>query len=187
MSNLDKNNKEYESVLAKIKKLLALSERGVGGEAVNARRALENLCSKYGIQKLDDLFDTSKKKYTFEIGRIKWHMQLFISCLKSVVDITDMTYSKPTRSSIRIELTTMEHAEVLSLYNWHKANYEHELETFTADFRTAYIFKHHLYNDKEVKGNKTELTPSDSIRLMRLSALVDTMSSATYHKQIENK
>lgn len=40
MSNLDKNNKEYESVLAKIKKLLALSERGVGGDAVNTASSI---------------------------------------------------------------------------------------------------------------------------------------------------
>ena len=68
---MDKNSKEYESLQAKLKKLLALAEQGVGGEAVNARRLLEKLCEQYGID-IEELLDReTKHSYTFEIGRAK--------------------------------------------------------------------------------------------------------------------
>lgn len=40
---------EYESIKNKLKKLLALAERGMQGEAENARRLLEKLCKEYGV------------------------------------------------------------------------------------------------------------------------------------------
>ena len=117
---MDKNSKEYESLQAKLKKLLALAEQGVGGEAVNARRLLEKLCKQYGID-IEELLDReTKHSYTFEIGRAKEMMQLFVRCLEKVVDIEGMTYSQPTRSSMRIEVTALQRAEILSLFNWHK-------------------------------------------------------------------
>lgn len=43
-------------ILLKIRKLQALAERGVGGEATNAKILLSALCEKYGIDesKLDE-------------------------------------------------------------------------------------------------------------------------------------
>ena len=40
-----------EKVKVKISKLKELSERGDGGEALNAQRVLDELCLKYGISK----------------------------------------------------------------------------------------------------------------------------------------
>ena len=50
---------EYESIKNKLKKLLALAERGVQGEAENARRLLEKLCMEYGVS-MDELLDALK-------------------------------------------------------------------------------------------------------------------------------
>lgn len=36
-------NDNYESLKAKLRKLAALAERGVGGEATNARRLMEQI------------------------------------------------------------------------------------------------------------------------------------------------
>ena len=38
-----------QQIIEKLKKLAALKERGMGGEAVNAERLFAELCSKYGI------------------------------------------------------------------------------------------------------------------------------------------
>ena len=42
-------DEQYESIKNKLKKLLALAERGVQGEADNARKLLEKLCKEYGV------------------------------------------------------------------------------------------------------------------------------------------
>lgn len=183
---MTENSEQFESLKKKLKKLRALAERGYGGEAENARRAIERICEQYGV-KLEDVLDIeTKHRYTFEIGRSKDMMNLFVRCLSSTCDISDMTYSKPTRSSIRVELTALQYADVLSLFNWHKSNYKRELAEFRRTFMSAYIGKHDLYTDRERKGgDDIELTQEDIERIRRMWKMREAMSDNTYHKQLE--
>lgn len=184
---MDKDSKEYESLQAKLKKLLTLAEQGIGGEAVNARRLLEKLCEQHGIS-VEELLDRkTKHRYTFEIGRSKEMMQLFVRCLAKVVDIEDMTYRQPTRSSISIKVTALQRAEILSLFNWHKSNYTQELEEFKRNFLSAYIGKHDLYYEQRETNNNSceELTEEDIARIRRVCAMREAMSNNYYYKQLE--
>lgn len=54
---------DYESIKSKLKKLLALAERGVEGEAHNARILLEKLCRQHGVS-LEEIINTDKKSGT---------------------------------------------------------------------------------------------------------------------------
>lgn len=184
---MDKNSKEYESLQAKLKKLLSLAEQGIGGEAVNARRLLLKLCKQHGID-VEELLDReTKHRYTFEIGRSKEMMQLFVRCLAKVVDIEDMTYRQPTRSSISIEVTALQRAEILSLFNWHKSNFTQELEEFKQNFLYAYIGKHNLFFEQGETNNSSseELTREDIERIRRICAMREVMSDHCYYKQLE--
>lgn len=68
----------FESLRDRLLKLQALVEQGFGGEAENARRAIERICKQYGL-KLEDVLDVeTKHKYTFEIGKGKDMMNLFV-------------------------------------------------------------------------------------------------------------
>lgn len=42
-------DKDFESIRSKVLKLQALAERGEKGEAINARRLLDQLLAKYGV------------------------------------------------------------------------------------------------------------------------------------------
>lgn len=184
---MDKDSKEYKSLLVKLKKLLTLAEQGVGGEAINARKLLERLCEQHGMS-VEELLDReTKHRYTFEIGRSKEMMKLFVCCLAKVVDIEDMTYRQPTRSSISIEVTALQRAEILSLFNWHKSNFTHELEEFKQNFLSAYIGKHDLYFEQRETNNNSceELTEEDIARIRRVCAMRVTMSNNCYYKQLE--
>ena len=62
-------DEQYESIKNKLKKLLALAEKGVQGEADNARRLLEKLCKEYSVS-IEELLDENQlKRYCFDIGR----------------------------------------------------------------------------------------------------------------------
>jgi hypothetical protein len=50
---------------AKMKKLLALADRGVGGEQATAQRMLQKLLNKHGLS-IDDLLDEKKVDYTIK-------------------------------------------------------------------------------------------------------------------------
>lgn len=66
-----KEDEKYESLKAKLRKLAALAERGVGGEAENARRLMEQICREHGVS-IDEILNVEeRKRYRFEIGRHK--------------------------------------------------------------------------------------------------------------------
>lgn len=180
------NSEQFESLKSKLQKLQALAERGYNGEAVNARRAIERICQQYGVRVEDVLDIETKHRYTFEIGRGKDMMNLFLRCLSMICDTTEMTYSQPTRSSIRIELTALQYADISSLFNWHKTNYQHEFDEFKRTFLSAYVGKHSLFFDSEKNGNRDrEITVEDIERLRRMWKMQDAMSDNAYHKQLE--
>lgn len=54
-----------ERITDKLRKLLALAERGCGGEAENARRLLEAQLSKYGLT-LEDLYENKTSRRIFK-------------------------------------------------------------------------------------------------------------------------
>lgn len=185
---MTKDEPKYESIRSKLSKLLALADRGIQGEAENAKRAIERICEEYGIN-IEDFFDTNKiNKYVIEIGRSKDMMHLFIRCISSVCDIKDMTYRQVSRSSIELELTSMQYAEILSLFNWHKGNYEHELKDFKRNFLLAYVGKHQLFFDSErtSSSNINELSKEELQRLFKIWKLRESMSDHTFRKQLEH-
>jgi hypothetical protein len=95
---MDKKGKnmdeKYESIKNKLKKLLALSERGVHGEADNARRLLEKLCKKYEVS-IEELLDENQMKfYIFDIGKDAIYKDLFTQCFCKVAQKTHWTIDK---------------------------------------------------------------------------------------------
>ena len=89
---------EYESIKNNLKKLLALAERGVQGEAENARRLLEKLCMEYGVS-MDELLDENQVKYHFfEVGRNKIYLDLFAQCYYKVANADRLSYRQISRS-----------------------------------------------------------------------------------------
>ena len=178
--------KEYESVKVKLKKLLALAERGVQGEAVNARRLLEKLCKEYGIS-IEELLDENKKElHIFDVGKDKTYKDLFSQCYFSIVNENSMSYKSVSRSKIAIELTEMQYAELVSLYEWHKANFIKDLEDFKENILLAYCRKHSLYSKKESDDDKSsELSPEDIERLWKIMRLQDSLNDNHYQKFIE--
>ena len=135
---------EYESIKNKLKKLLALAEQGVQGEAENARRLLEKLCREYGVS-MDELLDENQVKYHFfEVGRNKVYLDLFTQCYYKVANTDQLSYKQISRSQIAVEMTAIQYAEMASLFAWHKANFDNDLEEMKKNILIAYCRKHHL-------------------------------------------
>ena len=178
--------KEYESVKVKLKKLLALAERGVQGEAENARRLLEKLSKEYGIS-IEELLDENKKEWhIFDVGKDKTYKDLFSQCYFSIVNGNSMSYKSVSRRKIAIELTAMQYAELVSLYEWHKANFIKDLEDLKENILLAYCRKHSLYSKKESDDDKSsELSPEDIKRLWKIMCLQDSLNDNHYQKFIE--
>lgn len=176
--------REYESVKVKLKKLLALAERGVQGEAENARRLLEKLCKEYGIS-IEELLDENKKEWhIFDVGKDKTYKDLFAQCYFSIVDEISMSYKSVSRSKIAIELTAMQYAELVSLFEWHKANFNKDLEDMKNNILIAYCRKHHLHGDIDSDDSR-ELTVEEKERLVKILFMQESLNDNQYHKLLE--
>ena len=176
------SKKEFESLKDKLKKLKALAERGCGGEAENAQRLLERLCAANGID-LGLLNDEEKKsRYTFNVGRNRVFITLFTQCYSKVTDSSKMSYRQESRSEISLELTQVDYAELKGLFEWHKANFEKELEALRDAALTAYCQKHCLFPDKT---NDRPLTEADLERLRKAMKMEGLLNDKTYQHLIE--
>ena len=176
------SKKEFESLKDKLKKLKALAERGCGGEAENAQRLLERLCAANGID-FGLLNDEEKKSlYTFNVGRNRVFITLFTQCYSKVTDSSKMSYRQESRSEISLELTQVDYAELKGLFEWHKANFEKELEALRDAALTAYCQKHCLFPDKT---NDRPLTEADLERLRKAMKMEGLLNDKTYQHLIE--
>lgn len=180
---------DYESIKSKLKKLLALAEGGVGGEARNARKLLERLCEQHGVS-IDELLDTEKKQwYDFKVGGRKIDKNIFFQCFFKVTNAREVNYrqSPYAKASLSVELTAYQYAEIKSMFDWHKANFQKEVDNMLDTLFHAYCSKLSLYSDNPNDDEDYHLTPDDLRRIIAIRAMRETLNDNSYFKQIENK
>lgn len=134
---------EKEKILAKLK---ALAERGVGGEAENAQKALERLMKKYNIDEID--FENEKRikrefRYSGTFGEKL--LQQIIYMVMGDVDVYHYT-GKSTKVRV-VECTEAEAIEIEAVYNFYKEILEKGLK----NYYSAFVQKEMLFPDKTKK------------------------------------
>lgn len=176
-----------ERITDKLKKLLALAERGCGGEAENARRLLENNLRKYGLT-LEDICENKTYVRTFKY-RSKEERTLIIQVFLSVIGSKSESFLEATynasRKTIYISLTDLQYAEISSMVDFFKAQFNKERKRFLKDFMAAFVDKHHIYDITPDEREDNE--DIDLERLSRIMQMSMGMEDITYRKQISNK
>ena len=177
-------NESYESIRNKLKKLLALAEQGMQGEAENARRLLEKLCKEYGVS-MEELLDENRVEYHFfSVGRNKIYLNLFLQCFYKVTNTDRLSYKQISRSQIAVEMTALQYAELASLFEWHKANFDKDFEEMKNNILPAYCRKHHLYGNVN-HDNNMELTDDERKRLIKIMYMQKSLNDNQYHRLLE--
>lgn len=180
------DNKTYESIKEKLRKLLALAKGGYAGEAETARRMLEKLCEQYGVS-MEDLLDSDKVgRYCFNVGRSKIFLKLFVQCYSSVTGEKTMRYGKLSGSEIVIDLTAFQAAELGNLFFWHKTNLKKDLEDTLKIVFEAYIDKHgiqRLRGDDE-EDEPLDLSKIDIEHIRKILYMKQTLNDNQYRKMI---
>lgn len=146
-------------ILLKIRKLQALAERGVGGEATNAKILLSALCEKYGIDE-SKLDEEEKQWYEFEM-----------------------------RTSVQNKFTRAEYIEFSQMWEWHRKNYLAERKRMRELFQIAYYDKFKMYasetcDEYEAQRSKkkdNDLTMEDILAINMMAAACKNKS---FYKQI---
>ena len=176
--------KEYDSVKGKILKLYALAEKGVGGEAENARRMLEQQLRRYGLS-LEAILAEENGTRWYEIRGAwqKCHLTLLTHCYAKVTNRGTMTYKHRGRR-LWLELTPYQYAEISSMFDWHKKRFERELDKLKDDAMSAFIVKHNLFSETNSDDctDPMPLSAKEKRRLLRILGMMEGMDDVTYSK-----
>lgn len=150
------------------KKLKALSERGVGGEAENAATMLSNLMNKHNIT-IEQLEEVERQNERFDIKENQ--VQLF-GQVRSMVGKFNLYEIRNRKSNmfegVQLSCTKSEYLELSATFEFYWEAYEKEQKIF---YR-AFVQKNNLFpvNGNEVDvGKMSEAEKKEALEVLRLS------------------
>lgn len=179
-------------ILLKIRKLQALAERGVGGEATNAKILLSALCEKYGIDE-SKLDEEEKQWYEFEMRTSvqKLFLQLYVSIYGTTERyLQEVELWKRGRTKIvKCKFTRAEYIEFSQLWEWHRKNYLAERKRMRELFKIAYFDKFKMYasetcDEYEAQRSKKKDDDFTFEDLMAINMMAAACKNKSFYKQI---
>ncbi|UYI72842.1 MAG: hypothetical protein OGM07_15265 [Bacteroides xylanisolvens] len=176
-------NKVPDKIRDKLLKLKNLAEQGYKGEAIAAKRALEEMLNKYGLT-LESLFDEEVEWRWIKVGRDKYLKEILHQCHFQIIDSGRYTY-KEYDSQIGFKLTASQYADLMSLFEFHSSQFKKEREKIMGSLVSAYVQKHGIWGHSDNKNEEESKNPIDFDKIKTILAIADTMENVTYHKQIE--
>lgn len=170
----------------------ALAERGVGGEATNAKILLSALCEKYGIDE-SKLDEEEKQWYEFEMRTSV--QKLFLQLYVSVYGTTERylkeveLWKRGRKKIVKCKFTRAEYIEFSQMWEWHRKNYLAERKRMRELFQIAYYDKFKMYasetcDEYEAQRSKkkdSDLTMEDILAINMMAAACKNKS---FYKQI---
>lgn len=166
-------------VQAKLRKLMALAERGEGGEKDNAQRMLEKLLARHDLT-IDDLNDECREIRWFPILNV-YERKLAAQIMSKVCDsCTPGLYtSKSQPKKIGVEVTPAEAIEFELHYNaLRNALAAHFDEAFS-----AFVQANRLFPATPSDSRDIELSESD----MRVVAMASAIKPTSVRPRLERK
>ena len=172
---------EYEKIIDKLKKLQALAERGEKGEALAAKRVLDELCEKNGI-KLEDLFEEKKELIPYNDPQAK---KILFQCYCKVTNLTEISYYKYRKTNIvSFELTKSQEIDLRGMFEFYFEQFKKERKKQLEILTKAFISKHDIYSDS-AEASHEELTPQKLQETYAILRAKDQLEDVSYHKMIE--
>lgn len=172
-----------DKIIDKLKKILALAERGEQGEARNARIKLENELNKYGLT-IDDLRSEHKISRIFPY-KTKDEMTLFFQILISVCgrksEETEGARYNSKRKQISVNLTDLQYIEILNMWEFHRKQLNKEKKRLLRDLIEAYINKHDIFDPN---AEPSQIDDIDWERINRIMKLANGMEDIHYRRSL---
>jgi hypothetical protein len=156
---------------ALLKKIRALAERGVGGEADNAEEILRRLMEKYGVSE-DELDEEERRRHDFE-----YHGKEQEKLLRQVVykvtggyayNLVYRASGRKVKTRLGADCTAAEKVEIEFLFDFYTRLWERERDAFLS----AFIQKHRIFTIRD------DIEPQEASReeLLKMQALMLGMS-----------
>ncbi|MCP1605751.1 DUF2786 domain-containing protein [Pseudomonas citronellolis] len=158
-----------EKVQAKLRKLQALAERGVGGEKVNAQRMLDKLLARHGIT-VEDLSNERRETRWFPAAN-RFDRNLAHQIMSKICDssMVDLWVSKARPKQIGVDVTPAEAIE----FELHYDALRKALAECFKDAFVAFVQANRLFPSTR-DGDYAEPTDRDIAIMTMASAITPT-------------
>lgn len=161
---------QHDKIKAKLAKIKALAERGVGGEKETAMRMYEELKARYEIEDEEITLDEVTLHWFSYKNDLEEDLltQIFFMVTGSA-SYHRYTGSYSRRKKRGCDCTEVEAAEITLYFNFYKEELKREMEAFMAGFK----FKNNLFPDEnarcyqEHKGEERERTDEEKRMLKK--------------------
>ena len=171
------------------KKLKALSERGIGGEKINAQKMLDSLMKRHNIS-IEDIEGEKTQDYFLNVKNDQ-EEQLCQQIVKRV-NRKIKTYNRLKQSDVKrfkllgnyiIECTASEYVEIESMFSIYNRLYKSEIVIFFRAFCTANDLL--VVVDESDKVNISSLDAEERQKLLRADFMAETIAKIIHRKQIK--
>lgn len=163
-------------MMRRLKKVLALAERGIGGEKENAKTILTRLLAKYKLSLADIMNDNDEeviiKSYHFYKARDK---KLLFQLYSKLKNVNVVTYFYGDGTFVKFKLTKLEHVELREMFTYYKQLFNEELDIIVA----AFIRRHQLWSNVPSE-NSDEEVERDHEREMRIAMMAAGFKKSQY-------
>ncbi|KTC42733.1 hypothetical protein AO260_21690 [Pseudomonas sp. ABAC21] len=162
-----KNQGDNAKVEAKLRKLLALAQRGEGGEKDNAQRMLEKLLARHGLT-IGDLLDDRREIRWFPIST-SYDRRLAAQIMSKICDSESpgLYISKGRLKKIGVEVTPSEAVE----FELHYETLRKALTTHFDDAFSAFVQANHLFPATPSEEQLLSLNDRD-MRVMSMASVI---------------
>lgn len=173
-------NTDIEKARARMLKLLALANQGVGDEAGNARRFLDKLLTTHGMTEADLIGEQKPQRYTFTYRDRAYH-DLLVQVLCKVMKSPKLdTMSRKGRKELMLDLTPAQHIEVECLLSVYRPALKKHMQ---AAF-LAFVVANRITSGKPAEADDDKPAKPPTYDPATLRAMTMATPVTPVHKQI---
>lgn len=183
-----------KNILERLNKLKELAERGIEGEAENAKRFLNKELLKYNMT-LEDLLTSKEEKHKRTI-KYSSHFEkvLLIQCMVFLFGSNSEVFANAGRyrngkMEIHLEISDLDFILLDDFFNFHKKCFKEELLNKQEKLFQAYLNVNDLYDsapkEEQSKSKKKKVKFSFS-DLLEISSMSSSMEKKIYNKKLNS-
>ena len=178
MIKTEKGKVMSQDMIERMKKLMELASRGVGGEKTNAREMLERAMKKYGVTESDlgseeRMHRIYKFNGKFQKGIL---IQIIVMTCGSKINIYG---SKRSNNEVIVVTSSNEHIEIELLFDAHKKSFDKQCLVFLR----AYIHKNQLF-PRDSEESEKEYTREELEEFHKMFRMMEGVERTQVRKQI---
>ena len=166
-----------EKIIELAKKLKALSDKGVGGEKVNAAHMLEKLLAKHNISH-EQIEETERTDHVLMCS--KSQIKIMVQIIMMVLGDVKLYRHIKKRYHIIVECTNIEFLEIQAIFDFYWREYENDLKIFTS----AFIQKNRLLPKSPGTLDTANLTDKEAEEIRKVMRMMDSIDKKDFLKQL---